>query len=142
MVIKDLLNSIKETILLLKELERSAAHNSSEIEFLRHKLTALKEIQRYVTGGDWTRDASREKFVALAKSDFEYELIASRYHTTRASLDVFVSRQNERLERVIGEALTLIAENRIEERSFIYDVRKIASDIKAKLPDTAAGAYR
>ena len=115
MIIKDLLESIRETTLELRQLERSRTPNSKETELQRRKLSALKEMQKYVTSGDWTRKASREKFVDFAKSNFDYKLTAERYNTTRDSLDVFVFRQDNRLRRVIGEALRLIEQNKVED---------------------------
>lgn len=72
--------------------------------------------------GEWTRESSRKKFAALVKSKFDYELTAKRFNTTRASLNVFVARQDKRLERIIGEALSLIEQDRIDEglKSFYF----------------------
>lgn len=115
MIIKDLINCGKATTNRLRELEAVGVSDTAELEHLRRKLAALRELQNYVYNGDWTRKASREKYIALVKSKFDYELTAKRFNTTRASLDVFAARQNKRLERAIGEALRLIEQDRIEE---------------------------
>ena len=115
MIIRDLENLYKETKHRLRELEQSDTPNSAEHDLLKQKMAALNELKKYVVSGDWTRPVSREKFVDLIKSKFDYKLIAKRYNTTRESLDVFVSRQDKRLHAVIGEALSLIPIDRIEE---------------------------
>ncbi len=115
MIIQDLKKCGAETQRRLRELEGSSAPDLAELEFLRHKMSALRELQNYVQYGDWTRKASREKYFALFKSKFNYELTAEQFNTTRESLDVFAARQNKRLERTIGGALRLIEQNRIEE---------------------------
>lgn len=114
MIIKDLKDCGKETQHRLRELEASSISDTAEIDFLRRKAAALRELQRYVQFGDWTCKASREKYLALFSSKFDYKLIAERFSTTRESLDVFAARQNKRLERTIGEALRLIEQDRIE----------------------------
>lgn len=81
----------------------------------KFKLSVLCQLWSYVRRGNWTREASREKYLALVKSEFDYKLIAERFNTTRESLDVFAARQNKRLERTIGEALRLIEQDRLEE---------------------------
>lgn len=96
MIIQDLMNGIKT-------------------ENDKSKLSALRQLWSYVRKGNWTRAASREKYLALVKSEFDYKLIAERFNTTRESLDVFAARQNKRLERTIGGALLLIEQDRIEE---------------------------
>lgn len=115
MIIKDLMNCGKETQRRLKELEAAGVSDTAEIVFLRCKLAALRELQNYVYNGDWTRKASREKYIAFVKSKFDYELTAKRFNTTRKCLHVFATRQDKRLERTIGEALRLIEQDRIEE---------------------------
>ncbi len=115
MIIQDLIKCGAETQRRLKELECSNSSDSGEAEFIRRKIAALRELQSYVFSGDWTRKASREKYIALVKSKFDYKLIAERFNTTRESLDVFAARQNKRLEAVIGEALRLIEQDRLEE---------------------------
>ena len=105
----------KETKHRLRELEQSGAPDPAEHDLLKRKISALKEIKEYIVSGDWTRKASREKFVALVKSKFDYKLIAKRFHTTEASLNVFASRQDKRLHDVMGDALSLIYTDRIEE---------------------------
>lgn len=115
MIIKELEKLYKETKHRLRELEQSDTPDPAEHELLKCKIEALNELKKYVVSGDWTRPASREKFVDLIKSKFDYKLIANRYNTTRESLDVFVSRQDKRLHAVIGEALRLISADRIEE---------------------------
>lgn len=115
MIIKDLKDCGKETQRRLRELEAAGVSDTAEIDFLRRKAAALRELQRYVQFGDWTRKASREKYLALFSSKFDYELTAERFNTTRECLNVFVTRQNKRLERTIGEALRLIEQDRIEE---------------------------
>lgn len=96
MIIQDLMNGIKT-------------------ENDKSKLSALRQLWSYVRKGNWTRAASREKYLALVKSEFDYKLIAERFNTTRESLDVFATRQNKRLERTIGGALRMIEQDRIEE---------------------------
>lgn len=96
MIIQDLMNGIKT-------------------ENDKSKLSALRQLWSYVRKGNWTRAASREKYLALVKSEFDYQLIAERFNTTRECLHVFATRQNKRLERTIGGALRLIEQDRIEE---------------------------
>lgn len=115
MIINDLKILGKATQNRLRELESASSPDCAELELLRRKMAALKIVQNYVFNGDWTRKASREKNTELIKSGFDYKLIAERFNTTTKSLNVFAARQNKRLERVIGEALRLIAENRIED---------------------------
>ena len=115
MIIKDLKDCGKETQRRLKELEAAGVSDTAEMDFLRRKAAALCELQRYVQFGDWTREASREKYFALFISKFDYKLTAERFDTTRESLDVFAARQNKRLERTIREALRLIRQDMIEE---------------------------
>lgn len=115
MIIKDLMNCGRETQRRLRELEAAGVSDKAELELLRCKLTALRELQNYVYNGDWIRKASREKYIELVKSKFDYELTAKRFNTERECLNVFVTRQNKRLERTIDGALRLIEQNRIEE---------------------------
>lgn len=115
MVINDLKILGKATQNRIKELESASFPDRAELELLRRKMAALKIFQSYVFNGNWTRKASREKYAALIKSRFDYKLIAERFGTTEASLNVFAARQNKRLERAIGEASQLIEENRIED---------------------------
>lgn len=115
MVIQDLKDCGKETQHRLRELEATGVSDTAKIDFLRRKAAALRELQRYVQFGDWTRKASREKYLALFSSKFDYELTAERFNTTRECLHVFAARQNKRLERTIGGALLLIEQGRIEE---------------------------
>lgn len=115
MIIKDLQNCCAETLYNLKVLEASSAADPAKLEHMRRKMVALKELNRFVAGGKWTREASREKYKALCKSNFDYKLIADRFNTTRESLDVFAVRQDKRLKGFIGEALQLIKLNRIDE---------------------------
>lgn len=115
MVIQDLKDCGKETQHRLRELEATGVSDTAKIDFLRRKAAALRELQRYVQFGNWTRKASREKYLALFGSKFDYKLIAERFNTTRESLDVFAARQNKRLERTIGGALQLIEQDRIED---------------------------
>lgn len=112
MIIQDLKRCGAETQRRINELE---GLDSAELDFLRRKMSALRELQSYVFSGSWTRKASREKYIALVRSKFDYKLIAQRFNTTRESLDVFAARQNKRLSAVIGEALRLIERDRIEE---------------------------
>lgn len=115
MIIKDLKNCSNKTQHRLRELEAAGVSDTAEIDFLRRKAAALRELQRYVQFGDWTRKASREKYLALFSSKFDYELTAERFNTTRECLHVFAARQNKRLERTIGGALLLIEQDRIED---------------------------
>lgn len=115
MIINDLKILGKATQNRLRELESASSPDCEELELLRRKMAALTILQSYVFNGDWTRKASREKYMALIKSKFDYKLIAERFNTTTESLNVFAARQNKRLERAVGEALRLIAENRIED---------------------------
>ncbi len=115
MIIKDLKDCGNKTQHRLRELEAAGVSDTAEIDFLRRKAAALRELQRYVQFGDWTRKASREKYLALFSSKFDYELTAERFNTTRECLHVFAARQNKRLERTIGGALRLIEQDRIEE---------------------------
>lgn len=115
MIIKDLMSCGRETKHRIRELEASDGSDLVELEFLKRKLEVLNELQKFVTSGDWTRKASREKYIALVRSKFDYKLIAERFNTTRESLDVFAVRQDKRLRAAIGKALCLIEQNRIEE---------------------------
>lgn len=115
MIIKDLKNFSNKTQHRLRELEARGISDTAEIDFLRRKAAALRELQRYVQFGDWTRKASREKYLALFSSKFDYKLIAKRFNTERECLNVFATRQNKRLERTIGGALQLIKQDRLEE---------------------------
>lgn len=115
MIIKDLENLYRETKHKLRELVQASTPDPAEHELLKRKMAALNELKKYVISGDWTRPASREKFVDLIKSKFDYKLIAKQYSTTRESLDVFVFRQDKRLQDVMGDALNLISIDRIEE---------------------------
>ena len=89
--------------------------DSAEFELTKRKLSALLELKKYYLEGDWTRESSREKYIALVRSDYDYKLIAKRYDTDRACLDVFASRQEKRLKHTIGGALDLIEAGYIEE---------------------------
>lgn len=115
MIVRELLNCRIETKHRLRELEQSGTLDPAERDFLQRKLLALSELQHYVISGDWTRPASREKFVFLANNKFDYKMTAKRFHTSRESLDVFVFRQDKRLSKIIGEAVRLISADRIEE---------------------------
>ncbi len=115
MIIQDLKSCGNITQKRLKELTSTGIFDTAELELLRRKIAALHELQHYVQYGDWTRKTSREKYLALFISKFDYKLIAERYNTTRESLDVFAARQNKRLKGTIGEALRLIEQNRVEE---------------------------
>ena len=115
MIIKDLMSCGRETKHRIRELEASDGSDLVELEFLKRKLEVLNELQKFVTSGDWTRKASREKYIALVRSKFDYKLIAERFNTTRENLDVFAVRQDKRLRAAIGKALCLIEQNRIEE---------------------------
>lgn len=115
MIIQDLKNCGNKTHKRLRELISTSVFDTAELELLRRKIAALHELQNYVQYGNWTRKASREKYLALFISKFDYKLIAERFNTTRQSLDVFAARQNKRLEGFIGEALRLIEQDRIEE---------------------------
>lgn len=115
MIIKDLINYGIMIKRKLKDLEHSASPDAAEIEFLHCKLNALNVLQNYAVNGDWTRDTSRDKYIALVRSKFDYKLIAQRFHTTRESLDVFAARQDKRLNGRIGEAFRLIEQDRITE---------------------------
>lgn len=115
MIIKDLKDCGRRTKNRLRELEAADVPDTAELEFLRRKTAAIRELQNYVQYGDWTRKASREKYFALFKSRFDYKLIAERFNTTRESLDVFAARQDKYLAAVIGEPLRLIEQDRIEE---------------------------
>ena len=105
----------KRTKQRLKELEQAQEKDSVEYATLCRKMAVLSEIQEYLYHGDWTRQSSREKYIALIRSKWDYKLIAERYDTDRASLDVFASRQDKRLQRAIGGALDLIEAGYIEE---------------------------
>ena len=115
MVVKRLIECGKQTKHKLQELEQAQKKDSSEYAALSRKMAVLSEIQGYIYHGDWTRESSREKYIALVRSKWDYKLIAERYQTTRESLDVFASRQDKRLQRIIGGALDLIEIGYIEE---------------------------
>ena len=115
MIAKRFIECSKQTKQRLKELEQAQKKDSPEYEFLSRKKAVLREIQDYLNYGDWTRESSRKKYNALISSNWDYKLIAERYQTTRESLDVFASRQDKRLQRVIGGALDLIEIGYIEE---------------------------
>ena len=115
MIVKRLIECGKQTKHKLQELEQAQKKDSSEYVMLSRKMAVLSEIQEYLFHGDWTRESSREKYIALVRSKWDYKLIAERYQTTRESLDVFASRQDKRLQRTIGGALDLIEVGYIEE---------------------------
>ena len=115
MVVKRFIECGKQTKQMLKEFEQAQKKDSSEYAALSRKMAVLSEIQGYIYHGNWTRESSREKYIALIRSKWDYNLIAARYDTSRASLDVFVSRQEKRLKRTIGSALVLIEIGYIEE---------------------------
>ena len=130
MIIKKFLDELRNTMMTIDKLEHTPNIEIGKIELQRRKLAALREIRQYIKYGDWTRTASREKFMALVQSDFDYKLIEKRYKTSQACLDVFVHRQNDRLERIIGGALTLISLNRIDEGMTLFDAN--AGSISAR----------
>lgn len=115
MIIKKFIECGKQTKQKLKELEQTQKKDSPEYRFLSRKMAVLIDIHEYIYHGNWTRESSREKYIALIRSKWDYNLIAARYDTSRASLDVFVSRQEKRLKRTIGGALDLIEIGYIEE---------------------------
>ena len=115
MVVKRFIECGKQTKQMLKEFEQAQKKDSSEYAALSRKMAVLSEIQGYIYHGDWTRESSREKYIALVRSKWDYKLIAERYQTTRESLDVFATRQDKRLQRTIGGALDLIEIGNIEE---------------------------
>ena len=115
MIIKKFIECGKQTKQKLKELEQTQKKDSPEYRFLSRKMAVLIDIHEYIYHGNWTRESSREKYIALIRSKWDYNLIAARYDTSRASLDVFVSRQEKRLKRTIGSALVLIEIGYIEE---------------------------
>ena len=115
MIVKRLIECGKQTKRRIKELEQVQEKDSSEYAALSRKMAVLSEIQEYLFHGDWTRQSSKEKYIALVSSKWDYKLIAERYQTTRESLDVFATRQDKRLQRVIGGALDLIEIGYIEE---------------------------
>lgn len=115
MIVKELNEYAAEITYRLIELKNTGCSDGDEYAFLRRKKAALRELHDYVLSGNWTRKASREKYNALVDSSFDYKLIAQRFNTTRESLDVFAARQNKRLSVVIGEALRLIEQDRLEE---------------------------
>ena len=97
---------------------------------IREKTILIKEIVLYIYNGDWTRVSSRDKFKMWIKNDFDYALVCKAYNTTRASLDVFIHRQDKRLENYIGEAFELIKQNRLREArtSFYTRAQYITAD--------------
>jgi len=115
MIVKELNEYAAAITYRLMELKSTGCSDSGEYAFLRRKKAALRELHDYVLSGNWTRKASRDKYNALVDSGFDYRLIAQRFNTTRESLDVFAARQNKRLFAVIGEALRLIEQNRLED---------------------------
>ena len=115
MIIKDLKDCGNKTQNRLREQTSKGVSGAGELELLRRKLSALRELQNYVQFGGWTREHSREKYLALFASGFDYKLTARRFNTTVESLEVFAARQNKRLERAIGEALRLIEQDSIKE---------------------------
>lgn len=115
MIVKRLIECGKQTKHKLQELEQAQKKDSSDYVMLSRKMAVLSEIQEFLFHGDWTRKSSHEKYIALVRSKWDYKLIAERYQTTRESLDVFASRQDKRLQRVIGGALDLIEIGYIEE---------------------------
>ena len=97
---------------------------------IREKTILIKEIVLYIYNGNWTRVSSRDKFKMWIKNDFDYEIVCKAYNTKRASLDVFIHRQNKRLESYIGEAFELIKQNRLREArtSFYTRAQYITAD--------------
>lgn len=115
MFIKDLLNRYKATKLIIQELANADQTDSFDYTNAVKTMNALKELKDFIINGNWTRDESRKKFVAWIKSHFDYKLTAERFDTSRESLDVFISRQDKRLSKLMGEALALISQGRVDE---------------------------
>lgn len=141
MIIKDLISCGKLTVARLRELQRLDETDSEEYSVLQRRKNALDILQKYVTGGSWTRSSSREKYIALVKSGFDYKLTAEKFSTTRESLDVFASRQDKRLRERIGAALELIANDETEEglicfyaSAGVLSERELDYNVSALLP--------
>ena len=141
MIIKDLISCGKLTVARMRELQRLDETDSEEYTVLMRRKNALNVLQKYVTGGSWTRSSSREKYIALVTSGFDYKLTAEKFNTTRESLDVFASRQDKRLRERIGEALSLIADDETEEglicfyaSTGVLSERELDYNISALLP--------
>ncbi len=97
--------------------------NISPETLIYEKIVLIREMIRYIYHGEWTRAASRDKYKTWLKNDFDYEMICKLYNTTRASLDVFIHRQNRRLEGYIGEAFELIKIDRVQEARVSFYTR-------------------
>ena len=141
MIIKELIDCGKRTQNRLRALTTAGVSDTAELELLRCKMAALKELQSYVYNGNWTRKASREKYIALVKSKFDYDLTAKRFNTTRECLDVFAFRQNKRLKDTIGKALQLIEQDCIEEglshfysEAGLFSMKEFAYRVSELLP--------
>ena len=155
MIVKRLIECGKQTKHKLQELEQAQKKDSSEYAALSRKMAVLSEIQEYLFHGDWTRESSREKYIALVRSKWDYKLIAERYQTTRESLDVFASRQDKRLQCTIGGALDLIEIGYIEEglarfyadsgtlskQGFTYSMRDLLPPAEKKDSFTVSDCY-
>ncbi len=115
MFIKDLQSCYKATKLIIQELTNANKTDSPAYHNAAKMMNALKELKDFIINGNWTRDESRKKFVAWIKSCFDYKLTAERFNTSRESLDVFISRQDKRLSGLMGEALALLSQGRVDE---------------------------
>lgn len=109
---KEYIKELKDKLIRLAEAQEK---DSEEYLHMNRQMAALNELKRYYFNGDWTRKSSREKYIALVRSNYDYKLIAERYKNDRASLQVFASRQDKRLYKAIGGAFELIIAGYIEE---------------------------
>ena len=120
MIIKKFKNYAKE----IETAYNSASKNNIRPETLIYeKAVLIKEMIRFIYQGSWTRTASRDKYKAWLKNNFDYEIVCKLYNTTRASLDVFIHRQSRRLEGYIGEAFELIKIDRVQEARVSFYTR-------------------
>ena len=118
---------IREFIKYAKQIEtayNTAIMGNKRVDMLlQEKMRLIIEMIRYIRHGEWTRKSSREKFNAWIKSGFDTDVICKCYNTTRASLDVFIHRQNRRLESYLSEAFELIKIDRLQEARVSFYAR-------------------
>ena len=102
---------------------KAKRNNIQPDNLISEKISLIRDMIKYIYNGDWARKASRDKLRALIKNDFDYEFVCKAYNTTRASLDVFVHRQDQKLESYIGEAFELIRQDRVQEARISFYAR-------------------
>lgn len=115
MFIKDLHTQYQSVKHNLEQLSNADKKDAPTYQNAAKTKNALNVLNTYIVTGDWTREESRKKFVAWIRSKYDYKFTAEQFNTSRESLDVFISRQDKRLNEIMGEALMLICQGRIDE---------------------------